>query len=742
MDKRENLLLQISTQLVHRTHSNNRGPKSGFTKALLSTGNIRSVAEVILDNAIKTLSRGTALTTASEMLAIQINKYTTFNLKSGTERKAKKTLINAGVEAFGILGDLGYLKIVTERQGVMKLNRLDFFDEDNLLFHYFKSVGMVSEIDLPKEDYHYWTHPHKDGLPIVKRMPSELTNKYLFKKMPMVYNALNAYGSTSFSVNEELLDIVKVMDKVDNIFIPSVIESSKVSEALQGLMKFNRISEFVGEQAKEWYLENVSHQLLKKGLTTVQIDGRSNTYKKRKASGWLKEKSSDSLDIVRASSKRYEYNKVTSMATIMAGKAFHYDFQLDSRGRFYPVVNYFEPTGSDLAKGLLLFTRGVPVTDKVLDSLAIHTANCMGEDKLAMEDRILFVWVHMDEILEASKDLANSEWLKQFKGEKKTKFQLMSAILEWKKYDEQGEDYVCHLPIGLDATNSGLQILSSLTKDTVGAQETNVINHPTQEIGDAYMVIANSVLEGGFSYKGYEALDKKAWRKLCKRPTMSYYYDAGRGCIQEQTFEDRRDHGVDILSEMSFDDATYVGTAIYDGVETAFPRQTQAKEALKVGVKIAIKNNEGKSTVTWKTSTGFTAFQKYSKTEKHTVKCSFAGKEHQLTYQMQVDKARMSDHDKGISANFVHSQDAALLASVIANLAEEGIEDFMMIHDQFSVNAENVDLLLDVFRKTFKSIFDVDQLGNTLKSFGLENNPVEYGDLDMDKILEAKYIIS
>ena len=33
-------------------------------------------------------------------------------------------------------------------------------------------------------------------------------------------------------------------------------------------------------------------------------------------------------------------------------------------------------------------------------------------------------------------------------------------------------------------------------------------------------------------------------------------------------------------------------------------------------------------------------------------------------------------------------------------------------------------------------------LGNTLKSFGLENNPVEYGDLDMDKILEANYIIS
>jgi len=742
MDKRENLLLQISTQLVHCSHANNRGPKSSFRKVLLSTGNIRDLAETILDQATKTLSNGTGLTTAGEMLGIQLNKHCTFNLKAGTPRKVKKTLINTGVEAFGVLGNLGYLKVVTERQGVMKLNRLDFFDEDNLLFDYFKSIGTISEVDLPKEDYNYWTHPHKNGFPIVKKMPSELTNKYLYKKMPTVYDALNAYGSTKFKVNEELLDVIQGMDSVKHEeFVPEALSSSALSESLANLLKFTRVSDFVGEQAKEWYLANVSKQLLKKGLTTVQIDGRSNTYKKRKASGWLKEKSTEDLDIIRGSSKRYEFDKVVNMAEQMRGKGFHYDFQLDSRGRVYPMVNYFEPTGSDLSKGLLLFNDGAPFSDKVIYSLAIHTANCMGEDKLSMDDRYLYVLGHMEEILEASKDLVNSEWLKQFKGEKKTKFQLMAAILEWKKYDEEGEDYVCHLPIGLDATNSGLQILSAMVRDVVGAQETNVVNHPDKEIGDAYMVIANSVLDGGFNYKGYEDLSKKMWRKLCKRPTMSYYYDAGRGCIQEQTFEDRRDHGNDFVSQMSFDDATYIGTAIYDGVESAFPKQTQAKEALKEGVKLAIKNNEGKALVTWKTSTGFTAFQNYAKVEKHTVKCSFAGKRHELTYQLHTDKARMTDHDKGISANFVHSQDASLLTSTIANLHKKGINDFMMIHDQFSVNAEEVDVLLETFKETFKEIFEVDQLGNTLKSFGL-SNPIVYGELDLEEVLEAKYIIS
>jgi len=165
-------------------------------------------------------------------------------------------------------------------------------------------------------------------------------------------------------------------------------------------------------------------------------------------------------------------------------------------------------------------------------------------------------------------------------------------------------------------------------------------------------------------------------------------------------------------------------------------------KALKKGVRSSLKNNGDKSLVTWKTSTGFTAFQNYSKSEKHTVKCSFAGKEHQLTYQLHLDKARIADHDKGISANFVHSQDAALLATVIARLADKGVTSFFMIHDQFSVDAENLDLMLETFRQVFKEIFEVDQLGKTLDSFGLEKGYLEYGDLDLEKILEAKYIIS
>ena len=190
-----------------------RGPKSAFRKVLLGTDNVRGLAELILDHTIKAISKGTGLTTAGEGLAIEMNKLTTFNLKSGTDRKVKYALISAGVEAFGSLKSLSYIDKVTERQGVMKLNKLDFISEDNLLFYYFEEQLTISELELPKEDYTYWTHPRKDGRTIVKKMPKALTSQYTYTKMPRVYAALNAYGSTKFKVNEELLPVLIQMDE-------------------------------------------------------------------------------------------------------------------------------------------------------------------------------------------------------------------------------------------------------------------------------------------------------------------------------------------------------------------------------------------------------------------------------------------------------------------------------------------------------------------------------------------------
>ena len=42
---------------------------------------------------------------------------------------------------------------------------------------------------------------------------------------------------------------------------------------------------------------------------------------------------------------------------------------------------------------------------------------------------------------------------------------------------EDATQYICRVPVAMDATCSGLQHLSALTRDTVGATYTNLINN-------------------------------------------------------------------------------------------------------------------------------------------------------------------------------------------------------------------------------------------------------------------------
>ena len=61
----------------------------------------------------------------------------------------------------------------------------------------------------------------------------------------------------------------------------------------------------------------------------------------------------------------------------------------DFRGRIYQVPSYLNYQGPDHCRGLLQFHRGMPIkSDDDLKWLAIHGANCFGNDKCAFEERL------------------------------------------------------------------------------------------------------------------------------------------------------------------------------------------------------------------------------------------------------------------------------------------------------------------------------------------------------------------
>lgn len=156
---------------------------------------------------------------------------------------------------------------------------------------------------------------------------------------------------------------------------------------------------------------------------------------------------------------------------------FFIPVRLDSRGRLYCLTDYLNYQSTDLAKSLLLFSRGEKIYKHSLDGydlyLKLYGANCFGNklDKKSAEDRLKWV----DDNIEGIKNYKNGELIKKAEN----KFLFIAFCLEFEKYlkcleNHSLDSFITHLPIQLDATCNGFQHLALLCLDSDLAVELNL----------------------------------------------------------------------------------------------------------------------------------------------------------------------------------------------------------------------------------------------------------------------------
>ena len=79
------------------------------------------------------------------------------------------------------------------------------------------------------------------------------------------------------------------------------------------------------------------------------------------------------------------------------------------------------------------------------------------------------------------------EWMTEtgVANEKKSKFQFIAAAIEWVRLEQwvadgnDQDEFLCEVPVAYDATNSGLQILSAIGRDSYVAPYVNI--SPTEK---------------------------------------------------------------------------------------------------------------------------------------------------------------------------------------------------------------------------------------------------------------------
>ena len=463
---------------------------------------------------------------------------------------------------------------------------------------------------------------------------------------------------------------------------------------------------------------------------------------------------------------------------------FFLPFNLDFRGRIYavPSFNYFR---DDHIKALFTYYRGYRVEGNNAFWLMVHLANCGDFDKISkapLDDRVQWVQDNHDNILSIAKDFEKSY---DFWKAADKPFQFVAAAFEYARWVEEGEDFVCYVPIAMDGTNSGVQHYSCLNRSKREAALVNLV--PSETMADIYATNAENVttiLEGQRSSKkkfnanrkdsstigqlSRKWLDYGITRGVLKRSVMTFGYSSKPVGMAAQFVEDLMKplqrkvaykqidkHPIASTEQGQFEAARFIANVSYEAIQKTLPKVNGAMEYLQGITEVLARENKA---VKWTSPSGFPIVQDYRKTRRREIKIFLydrAVKERKRTkisLSQDLDAADVKKACNAIAPNFIHGCDSAHVHKVICKMLDDGTaEDFFMIHDSFSVSGDAWDLYDSVRDALVEMYIDEchlcrfeDEIRNQLNdpAHVFEHKIPEKGDLDLEKIKESVFCFS
>lgn len=564
----------------------------------------------------------------------------------------------------------------------------------------------------------YWTGPFNGGYlssklrqPLVKTRNRGYLTTLKDWDMPEVYAAVNALQATEWAVNQPIYEVVKTLWESGSELggLPS-----RDGEALPA-KPWAEGQEPEPAALSEWKI---------KAAQAYEANGR------------LSSKRNQLIQKLYVSEQMIEH-----------GNGFHYVYNLDWRGRMYPVGPGLNPQGDDVAKGLLRFAQPARLGDDGAYWLAIHGANTFGVDKVSFEERVQWVQDNEDMILACAGDpFIFREW-----ADADSPFCFLAFCLEWAQlvaFEGAQEDFMSSLPVAFDGSCNGLQNFSAMLRDEVGGAATGLV--PTEKPSDIYSAVARAsqAIIDQDAQAGNEAAARwvgRMTRALAKRNTMTVPYGVTKRGMQGQLFEQLKKDG---QKEHLKDDANYLAGVNFAAIGQVVVAARLAMDWLRDAAKVAASNG---LPVRWKTPMGFLAVQDYREEVGDKMNFEVLGRRYQFLLQRDGDKLNARKQALGIAPNFVHSLDAAHLMRTTLYCAQDGMVDFAMIHDSFGCHAGHASLLRDNLREAFVDQYREPVL-QKLRDELLEQLPPELhgelpplppmGSLDLEGVRRSEYFFA
>lgn len=548
----------------------------------------------------------------------------------------------------------------------------------------------------------------KDSMPypLVKRAKSEWLDEIIDNGPDVLLNAMNAIQKTPWRINTKVLDALQTIYSTDKGMagLPTASREEIPPPPEEFDADYRRVC---------WGIHERNRRSLTQRLFVTQVL-------------WLAEKFS-------------QYDRI------------YFPHDLDSRGRAYPKPAFMNPQGPDYVKGLLEFADGKPLaTESAAAWLAVHVANCWGEDKIALDDRIAWTQGHEELITSVAENpLDDLRWTQADEP-----FQFLSACMSWKGYLDEGLDYVCHTPIAVDATCSGLQHYAAMLRDPVGGRAVNLTGDPVRQ--DVYQDVAEvtkKLLEAdlGTDNDGLA----RAWlefgvdRKITKRSVMVVPYAATYiACCNytREAVKERLEKGEEMPwhgEENPF--IAYGAKKIWEAIAQTVVAASEAMRWISAAARDYAR--EGNHDLRWGTPSGMVVHLRKPNLKQWRMDTILDGSRIQMKAKREEINLNPSKMASSTPPSFVHSLDAAHMCLAIDASTFAGLEHFGVIHDSFSTHAVDMEVFSQAIRDTFHEMYSQDILDGFRQCIqeGLQE-PLpalpEKGDLDLDEVLTSVFFFS
>ncbi len=429
----------------------------------------------------------------------------------------------------------------------------------------------------------------------------------------------------------------------------------------------------------------------------------------------------------------------TADAMVRLG-VFRNKYRVDFRGRLN-ALEAFNYATADTKRSLFRFAWPAEITDKGLDWLRIHTANCYGHDKLSYSERIYWVVEHEQLIEDVFYGPYGS---KDFWYSAKRPFAFAAACRELVLADNNPK-YCTNLPLAFDHTASGFQHLAMIGLDSRTAALVNLSN--CERPVDIYGELARHTekrfdkSQAGLHWQWFFSKYGGRIRELLKMPGMTFSYAAtDRGNIRQV-----RQALYDIMGEFcqecfNFQTIGYLIECFRAACAEELPGPVQTMEYIQSLVRHC---NKAKRFLEWTTSSGFHVSNDYPKLNTSKVYLP-DGTEYTIADGFIPNTIRREKTVSAAAANFVHSLDATHLVRTVNALAENEMPS-LPVHDSYSVLAPHAEQFHITNRQELWAMYyEMWERGGPLALLREQNGnvgdePPPPGDFDISKVQDAPY---